>query len=149
MAKYKKQSGFLETVFLAIGSGLWFLISYPFKLLFGKRKTLFNKQENFKKWLEIEKLLNSGDIIHAEQAVMRGDKFFENILKIAGVNGNTFADKLRSYEKKFSSNIYQYVWDAHKLRNKIAHNAEYKPTIEECKNALNKFRQGLENIGAL
>lgn len=149
MTKYQKQPDIFETIFLAIGKGIWFVISYPFKLLFGKKKKTFDKISNFKKWLEIEQLLNSGDLIHAEQAVVRADKFFDNILKAISTENGTFADRLRTCEKKFSVNVYQGIWDAHKLRNKISHDVEYQPMINDCKIAVNKFRHGLENIGAI
>lgn len=150
MPKYKKQqSGFLETIVISIGRGLWFLISWPFKKLFGKEEERFNKAQNLAKWLEIEKLLDSGDEIHAQQAVIRADKFFDNNLKIAGAHGETFADRLRDYEDHFNQNTYQLIWQAHKLRNQITHDEEHKPSIYECKSALDKFRRGLENIGAL
>lgn len=148
MSKYR-QPGFLETVMISLGKGLWFLISYPFKALFGKKKSKFNKAENLAKWLEIEKLLDSHDEIHAEQAVVRADKFFDNNLKIAGAIGTTFADKLRDFENHFDRTVYQRIWDAHKLRNQITHDVEHKPTISDCENALNKFKKGLENLGAL
>ncbi len=145
-----KQHGFLETVLISIGRGLWFLISWPFKKLLGiKKPELFNKAKNLAKWLEIEKLLESDDRIHAEQAVMRADKFFDAQLKHGGAKGNTFADRLRDYEDHFNYNTYQLIWQAHKLRNQITHDENHKPTISECKSALNKFRRGLENIGAL
>ncbi len=150
MSKYKNQQpGFLETIILAIGKGLWFLISWPFKKLFGKEKDKFDKVKNLEKWIEIEKLLDSGDEIHAEQAVVRADKFFDTQLRQGGAKGQTFADRLRSWEDHFNKNTYQMIWQAHKLRNQIAHDQEHKPSVNECKNALGKFRRGLENLGAL
>lgn len=144
-----QQPGLLETIVISIGRGLWFLVSWPFKKLFGKEKDKFDKVRNLEKWMEIEKLLDSGDKIHAEQAVVRADKFFDAQLKHAGAHGETFAERLRNYEDHFNKNTYQMIWQAHKLRNQITHDEEHKPDIYECKNALGKFRRGLENIGAL
>lgn len=149
MARYQKQPGVLENVIISIGKGIWFLVSWPFKKIFGKEKEKYNRAKNLAKWLEIEKLLDSGDEIHAEQAVVRADKFFDAQLKHGGAQGNTFADRLRDWENNFSRNNYQGVWNAHKLRNQITHDDEHKPSLNECKNALGKFRRGLENIRAL
>ncbi len=149
MSRYQ-QPGFLETIVITIGKGLWSLVSWPFKKLFGiKEREKFNKVENLKKWLEIEKLLESGDIIHAEQAVIRADRFLDNNLKIAGALGETFADRLRDFEDHFNHDTYQLVWSAHKLRNKIAHEENDNFKIDDCKNALKEYRKGLENIKAL
>jgi len=146
----KQQPNFLENVFISIGKGLWWLISWPFKKLFkisGAKK--FNKTENLRKWMEVEKLLESNDEIHAQQAVIRADKFFDNIMREAGAKGGKFAEHLRSLETKFSRETYQSIWDAHKLRNQISHEIEHKTTVSECKSALNKFRRGMNSIGAL
>ena len=149
--KYRqKKPGFLETIVISIGHGLWFSISWPFKKLLGiGRPKKFDKVRNLELWLEIEKLLDSGDKIHAEQAVIRADKFFDAQLKHGGAKGRTFADRLRDWENHFNSNTYQMVWQAHKLRNQITHNEEHSASISECKSALEKFRKGLRNIGAL
>lgn len=146
----RKQPGFLETIIISIGKGLWFLVSWPFKKLLGiGGPKKFDKAKNLSKWMEIDKLLESGDQIHAEQAVIRADKFFDSQLKHAGAQGRTFADRLRDYEDHFNQHTYQMVWQAHKLRNQITHDEEHKPSINECKSALEKFERGLRNIGAL
>lgn len=148
---HKKQPGFLETILLSIGRGLWFLVSWPLKKIFKikDQKSKIDKIANHRKWLEIEKLLESGDEIHAEQAVVRADKFFDTNLKLVGARGETFANRLRNYVDHFSKNTYQLIWRAHKLRNQITHDEDLKPTIDDCKSALDKFRRGLENLGAL
>ncbi len=151
MSRYhRSQPGFLESIFISLGKGLWFLVSWPFKKIFGiKEKDRYDKAKNLAKWIEIEKLLDSGDQVHAEQAVVRADKFFDAQLRHGGAQGETFAHRLRNWEDHFNKNTYQMIWQAHKLRNQITHEENHKPTNNECKNALNKFRRGLENIGAL
>lgn len=148
---YKKQPGTLEIILTTIGKGLWFVVSWPFKkLLRIKDKAVrFNKIENLAKWREIEKLLESGDEIHAKHAVVEADKFFDNILKQKGGEGGSFADRLKSLEIYFSRENYQLIWQAHKLRNQISHEHNFHPSLEECRNSLYKFRKGLENLGAL
>jgi len=146
-----KQPGFIETIVTTFSKGLWFVISWPFKKLFRikSKGVSFNKIENFAKWREIEKLLESKDEIHAKHAVVEADKFFDSILRIKGGKGESFADRLRSLENHFSHDNYQFIWQAHKLRNQISHESEFHPQINYCKQALNKFRKGLENLGAI
>src|SRR3990167_10906614 len=121
MSKYSRYKNDQSVqIFDALLKGLCFLISWPFKKLLGirDRGVRFNKEENAKKWTEIESMLNSGDEIHAAQAVIQADKFFENILRLLGAQGETFADKLRNYEDHFNHDTYQAIWDAHKLDRK-------------------------------
>jgi len=150
---YRKnqQPGLIETVFTAIGKGLWFLVSYPFKKLLGvKNKGVrFDKAVNLAKWREIEKLLATGDEIHAKHAVVEADKFFDQILRIKGGKGESFADRLRSLEDHFNHLNYQNVWEAHKLRNQISHESEFHPSNDACRQAIYQFRKGLENLGAI
>lgn len=149
--KSKKQAGVLETIIMSLLKGLWFLISWPFKkiLKIKDQKSKIDKIANLEKWMEIEKLLESGDEIHARQAVIEADKFFDSILIMLGSQGKTFADRLRNFENHFNRNIYQSVWNAHKVRNQISHEMDHKLSASEAKSALNNFRKGLENLGAL
>lgn len=153
MSYYKKQKqpDIIETILMSIGRGLWFIISWPFKKLLGikDKGSRFNKVANLAKWAEIENMIESGDEIHAKQAIIEADKFFENILQKAGSHGVTFADKLKNYENHFNHEIYQSIWDAHKVRNKISHEMEYKLSIEDAKSTLNKFKRGLNSLGAI
>jgi len=50
-----KKTNLAETIVVTLGKGLWFLISWPFKKLFGSgRKGIkFDKENNFKKWQEM------------------------------------------------------------------------------------------------
>jgi hypothetical protein len=149
--KKNKQPDFIETIFLAIGKGLWFLVSWPFKKLLRleARNQKLDKIKNREKWAEIEHLLESNDEIHAKHAVVEADKFFDGILKLYGGQGETFADRLRSLENHFSYDNYQNVWNAHKLRNKLSHEYEYGADINECTSAINQYKAGLKNLGAI
>jgi len=56
-------------------------------------------------------------------------------LKKKGYNGETFADRLRNAEKDINKNLYQNLWNAHKVRNQIAHD-EIKIEISKIKNVI-------------
>lgn len=146
--KRKRQSA-IENILIIVGRAIWSLVVFIWNKIFKKSKPKFDKVGNLSKWREIEQLLESNDEIHAEQAVVKADKFFDAMLKIAGGRGETFADRLRSLEDKFNHQIYQDIWQAHKLRNQISHEQDHKSTISECQSALRNFRRGLENLGAL
>lgn len=151
MKKRNKQPDIVENVVVTIGRGLWFLISWPFRKLLKLevRSKKIDKIANLRRWAEIEKILESGDEIHARQVVIEADKFFENVLKLAGAQGDKFADKLRNYEDHFSRETYQAIWEAHKLRNQITHDSSHKPTISDCKIAVERFKRGLNSLGAI
>ncbi len=102
------------------------------------------------KWSEIESIMNSGNAIHLTSAVMDADKVFDLALKgITGKDGS-FADRLKAAEKRFSSyNIYQDIWEAHKLRNRIAHEVHAEIPALQSREALERFRKGLRDLRVL
>lgn len=140
----KRNKGIIEILLTSLGAAIWRLISGLFR-----RRKAFNKLENNRKILEIENLLETGDVIHAEQAIVKLDKFFDEMLKQTGAQGETFADRLRNSENLFNRQTYNDIWEAHKLRNRIAHDVDVKISVGECKAAVNKFKSGLHSLGAL
>ena len=127
MANYYKknksnQPTVLEVIILGIGRGLWWLVSLPFRKR-GRKAGLSAPDRNYiiRKRQEIESLLNSNSIIELKHAVMEADKLVDFVLKKKGYKGETFADRLRSAEPHINHDIYQNVWNGHKIRNQIAH----------------------------
>jgi len=139
----------IVAILTMIGSAFLALFKWLWNLIVGKKQKKFNKSENIRQWQEIDKMTESQDVIHAEQAVIKADKFFDEKMKEAGALGEKFSDRLRSLEPRFAHEVYQSIWDAHKLRNQISHEVELRVSIGECKSALNKFRRGLQGLGAL
>ena len=53
---------------------------------------------------------------------------------------------------KNASNLFSNrngLWDAHKLRNRIAHESDVRVTYSDAQHALANFRQALKNLGAI
>lgn len=127
MANYYKkrkqdQPTVLEVIVAGIGRGLWWLVSLPFRKR-GRKAGLSVEDRNhiIRKRQEIEFLLNSSSIIELKHAVLEADKLVDFIFKKKGYRGETFADRLRSAESYIDFNIYQNIWNGHKIRNMIAH----------------------------
>lgn len=59
------------------------------------------------------------------KSILQVDSLLCDILKYMGYQG-TMGEILKKSSKLFSKNIYQRVWDVHKLRNKIAHESHTK-----------------------
>ncbi len=126
---------------------IWRTLVAVFKLIFGGAKTKFNTAEMRQKWQEIENLLQNGDAIYSAQAIIKADAYLDNVMKKVGGKGATYADRLRSLEKKFDQEVYQGIWRAHKLRNQIAHE-HITVTIGQAKAAITALRRGASQLGA-
>lgn len=120
--------------------GIW-------KLFVKQRGPSLNSAALRKQFDEIEGLLSSNDAIHAAQAVVRADSFLDGLMQQVGGQGSSFADRLRNLEAKFSADLYQQIWNAHKLRNEIAHQ---HPTISigQARSALQTYRRAASQLGA-
>jgi hypothetical protein len=145
---YKKhksnQPTVLEAIVIGIGRGLWWLVSLPFRKRGIKAGlTVSDRNHIIRKRQEIESLLNSDSIIELKHAVLEADKLIDFILKKKSYKGETFADRLRSAEPNIHHDIYQNIWNGHKIRNMIAHdngNIEKSTLIFASNNLLSYIR---------
>lgn len=118
------------------------------KLIFGRATSAkFNHVQLLAEFSRIEQLLESNDQIHAAQAVVRADSFLDGIFRQAGGRGASFADRLRSLESSFGKPLYQAIWDAHKLRNTIAHE-HVDVSVAGARVALQTYRRAASTLGA-
>jgi hypothetical protein len=95
------------------------------------------KQEIWNHWhraLAIEDL---------HRRVMEGDKVLDHAMQLSGFQGS-MADKLRKAGPRFSN--VQALWDAHKLRNSIAHEVSFPLSQKEASRAMTAFEKGLRDL---
>ncbi|OQB06577.1 MAG: hypothetical protein BWY19_00164 [bacterium ADurb.Bin212] len=134
----------IETVLVGFFKALWWLATLPFHK--GKKRgglSADDIQYVVSKRQEIEKMCQSDSIYELRHAVIEADKLFDFVLKKKGYTGETFADRLRNAEKYMDSAIYQSIWDAHKVRNTVAHSQE-EISAPHIKSAINRLLNGIK-----
>ena len=94
------------------------------------QKTLLQKQ-----WKHVESLSDPARV------VLEAEKVLDHAFTLRGYTG-TFADKLRRAERLLPH--YQQLWDAHKLRNRIAHEPGITVTPKQAERAAKQFRKALD-----
>ncbi len=120
-------------------------------LLFGllfivKKKTSKLSRSYFMpRWSELQSLLISHT--GARLAIIEADKLLDEALKRSGYKGATMGERLVSAQKAFSK--ADSVWTAHKLRNKLVHETDFRPSKKEIAHSLTAFKQALKDLGAL
>lgn len=117
------------------------------RLLFGRPKSNLNSVQLLADFARIDQLLDSNDPIHAAQAVVQADAFVDRVMQQTGGQGSSFADRLRSLEPRFDRALYQRIWDAHKVRNEIAHQSTDVST-GQARNLLQVYRRAASALGA-
>ena len=97
-------------------------------------------------WRKIEGLSAAGGASW-QVAIMEADKLLDQALKARGYPGVTMGDRLKAAGKGFMNT--NAVWDAHKLRNRLAHETDVSLNKMIIDRALSGFKAGLKDLGAL
>lgn len=123
------------------GALLWFISRSG-----GGRKYL-DVEKYRVKWLSIEQNLRPDNEESYHLAILNADKLLDKALKERGFKGNTMGERMKSAEKQWSN--VNHVWTAHKLRNQVAHESDVRLKFDITKRALEAFKQGLKDLGAV
>lgn len=98
---------------------------------------VFNKRKIYKKWLKIEKKLNSGIEANYKLAILDADKLFNQIIQKTGID-----------KEKTLTSIYA-IKDARKIKNVIIEDRGFLVTKEIAEKSLMAYKRGLEELGAV
>lgn len=101
-----------------------------------------------KKWVKIEERLESGEETELKLAVIEADKFFDDVLKKCGYLGKDMGERLKKVSASQISNIDD-IWQAHKIRNNVVHDVDYKLTAVDAEKAIKSYRKALEELEVL
>lgn len=99
------------------------------------------------KWLSIEQQLKRDQPSSFSLSVLNADKLLDQALRERGLKGQTMAERMKTGAKLFSNR--NDVWNAHKLRNRIAHETDVLVRYEDARHALAHFKQALKDVGAI
>lgn len=105
-----------------------------------------NKEKYQSDWLGIEQSL-SAEPGTWQLAVMNADKLLDRALKERGFKGSTMGERMVSAGRIFTKR--DYVWAAHKLRNRLAHEEVKNLSLKLTKQALTSIKYALKDLGAL
>lgn len=149
MNRRNQQPDVITTALTLTGRGLFGIGKWLWRLVTGKpARSPLNKVALFADWQAIETVADTSDPHRLAQAVSQADRFVDHVMSLVGGRGPSFADRLRSLEGKLGQLAYQNLWDAHKLRNQLAHEHGRVATVVEAKRALQQFRDAARQLGA-
>ncbi len=81
-----------------------------------------------------------------KQLIIELDKLLDFCLKNKKLNGDSMGDRLKSSRSFFSKDSYNKIWEAHKVRNKLVHEIDFRITIESLKRHNNELKNSIENL---
>lgn len=79
-------------------------------------------------------------------AVTEADKLLDASLQVRGLAGESMAERLKAAQSLFSPSLYQEIWEAHKLRNSLAHEVGATVTSSQALKAVQTIRQALYHL---
>lgn len=100
--------------------------------------------EHKTQWEIILDHVNSGNLAEWKIAIIEADNILEDILKEIGYGGETLGDRLKSAG---DSDSVQQAWEAHKVRNEIAHEGGKEITHHEAKRVIGLYENVFKKFG--
>jgi|GEM_PF-1311088 len=101
------------------------------------------------RWLNVERLANSTSEGEWRRAIIEGDSILGDLLKARGFSGKDIGEQL-SGATKTNFGTLDLAWEAHKLRNRIAHEGElFRITERDAQATIEMYRRVFEEFGYL
>jgi hypothetical protein len=100
-----------------------------------------------RRWAEIEHLVEQPGVLTKKMALLEADKLLDLALKSLAMPGETLGERLKYAAYKYPE--VRDVWWAHKLRNQMAHEAEFDIDAGTAKRAIAQFKKTLQKLGAI
>ncbi len=99
-------------------------------------------------WQVVLNHVNSESVAEWKLAILEADNMLDEILEDQGYLGETVADKLKAMDPARIAS-YNDVWDAHKLRNQIAHGGALDMDISKkiARDTIAKFGNAFRDLG--
>lgn len=107
-------------------------------------------KEKFVQWQVVLDHVNSESPAEWKLAILEADNILDEVLEAEGYVGETLADKLKTMSRtKIAS--YDDIWEAHKLRNQIAHGGAIDMDLSKktARDAVAKFGNAFKELGYL
>ena len=80
-------------------------------------------------------------------AISEADKLFDLALKSTNLPGQTLGERLKAGEPRFEADQYHRLWNAHKLRNRLAHEVGASASKLETEAAVRALQAGIIRLG--
>jgi hypothetical protein len=101
-------------------------------------------------WQRIGTIMQQPGIESTRSAIFEADKLLDAALRHNGFRGETMGERLKNAREHFGNNVvYQGLWEAHKMRNAMAHELGFDLPKQVAQQNLEKFEAGLRYLKVL
>lgn len=106
-------------------------------------------KEDFKeRWEQIENRIHSGSFHELRLSIIEADTLIEDILKNQGLEGDNLAELLSHASLQGFLGVDK-LWQVHKIRNRIVHDASFDISAGEAETVLKTYKEVLEKWGVV
>ncbi|QQS22208.1 hypothetical protein IPM09_01535 [Candidatus Saccharibacteria bacterium] len=99
------------------------------------------------KWLAIENSIDRETPATHQLAILQADKLLDQALRERRFKGTTMGERMKSANSVWKN--ANHVWNAHKIRNQLAHEPDAHVTYDITLRALSAYKQALKDMGAI
>jgi len=99
-------------------------------------------------WAKIMERMKTGQEAEMRLAIIEADQILDEILKVSGYIGKTMADRSGQLSSVNLSNI-EMVWRAHKVRNRLVHEADYSISRVEVEEYIKVYEKAFREFKLL
>jgi hypothetical protein len=139
---------FLVLLVYFLRKSSWLKLRYGVDLEDFLQAKIFREEKYEQIWFKIKKRLKKRSDSEWKLALIEADSFLNKILEKMGYEGESLGERLKKIDENFLSNL-QEVWQAHKLRNNIIHDPDFKITKEEAERAFQIYEDSLRQLNIL
>lgn len=107
----------------------------------------FGLRQITKRWNRIKKRVEAGSEAEYKLALIEADDFLNEVLEDRGYEGKDFEDLVKKAGRLIVPSVEQ-VLSAHKVRNSIVYDPDFKLDLEEAKKILAIYEAAVNNVGA-
>lgn len=101
-----------------------------------------------KRWERTKTRLKKGWEPEAKLAIIEADQLLDDLLKRMGYVGESLGERLKQLDEKILPDIEQ-VWEAHKIRNNLVHDPNYKLSFGKAQNIIKVYGKAFQKLEAL
>ena len=114
-----------------------------------KKRTLSDadKAKIQRTWINLELLIEGDNESEWVKAIFEADKLLNYVLQQRRGAGSNLGERLRNSRSLFGN--VDVAWQAHKVRNELAHNIDTRLTRLQVERTIDNFRRALKQLGAL
>ena len=127
--------------------GLALLINWLRKQLSRPEMLGMSREEVAKRWKQVREASQQHGQMGMKLALMEADTLLDSALKSIMMPGETLGERLKMACYKYPR--LKDVWWAHKLRNQLVHQHDFKLSERQTRQALDEFEKALKTLNIL